>query len=734
MQASLYNSHYRNIAYFPGDKPIFCYRFGMTVYEEAFDQGTLAAAGWNTAGYPQNILESYPTRLQYHSFAAPQAFDVEIDGRTLANDWRFVDFSQAEQTHPDNGRGLTHGVITLRSELLPVVARVHTVLDGTAVMTRYFELTNESHRPMNVNAVAPMCGGVEILNNWETYQPDAPSIEALYSLGYFDATGWGQEGLFRWHALPAAGYSVYGRYRRDRHRHPMFLLRNHALGSLLFAQLGWAGGYEMHFDLNGEDAARGFDRSERRALLSFRMAIDSQKPMLVLEPGETYTSPAVHIGCIQGDLDDAVNAMHAHIRASVFTLPPARDMLGWVEAGVGPERVMDLPAIRHTADTAAAVGAEIVIIDAGWSCPAGTEAAQWSRRAGDWQADVEKYGADMRLARDYIHSKGLLFGLWMDAERLGEASQTYQAHPDWVAKGWRTGERCSMIDMTNPAAAQWVESEISRVIEAYQADLFRLDYNIGSREICHRITTGGTDACGTIRYYQAAEAMYARLRLKYPNVVFENCAGGGGRTDLAFVRNFSHTWVSDWQIAPRSYAITNGMTMALPPEYVDRLVSGMNCHTRASLAFQARHTLFGRPTTNTYHPLGCECNPDQLAFIRHTFDLYKEHVRPFMARDGKIYHHTPEAFGLQPQGVGILERAAADGRHGLIGVFQLASPTQADIVIFPRGINAALRYEITFDNTGAKVCVSGFTLCNAGLRVRLSAAMTSELILYRAAD
>ena len=160
----------------------------------------------------------------------------------------------------------------------------------------------------------------------------------------------------------------------------------------------------------------------------------------------------------------------------------------------------------------------------------------------------------------------------------------------------------------------------------------------------------------------------------------------------------------------------------------------MNGHTRASLAFQARHTLFGRPTTNTYHPLGCECNPDQLAFIRHTFDLYKEHVRPFMARNGKIYHHTPEAFGLQPQGVGILERAAADGRHGLIGVFQPASPTQADIVIFPRGINAALRYKITFANTEAKVCVSGFTLCNAGLRVRLSAAMTSELILYRAAD
>lgn len=78
----------------------------MTIYEEAFDQGTLAAGGRNTADYPQSILESYPARLQYHSFAAPQAFDIEIDGRTLANDGASSIFRRPSKRTPITGAGL----------------------------------------------------------------------------------------------------------------------------------------------------------------------------------------------------------------------------------------------------------------------------------------------------------------------------------------------------------------------------------------------------------------------------------------------------------------------------------------------------------------------------------------------------------------------------------------------------------------------------------------------------
>jgi len=72
-------------------------------------------------------------------------------------------------------------------------------------------------------------------------------------------------------------------------------------------------------------------------------------------------------------------------------------------------------------------------------------------------------------------------------------------------------------------------------------------------------------------------------------VIFENCAGGGGRTDIGMVKRFGHTDVTDWQIAPRSFTITNGMTMALPPEYVDRLLGGQSGQTTAEYDFQGAY-------------------------------------------------------------------------------------------------------------------------------------------------
>lgn len=66
------------------------------------------------------------------------------------------------------------------------------------------------------------------------------------------------------------------------------------------------------------------------------------------------------------------------------------------------------------------------------------------------------------------------------------------------------------------------------------------------------------------RHVQGYLGMYSRLRKRFPNVIFENCAGGGGRCDAGMIANFNHTWVSDNQVAPRSLLITNGMTPGNP--------------------------------------------------------------------------------------------------------------------------------------------------------------------------
>ena len=290
-----------------------------------------------------------------------------------------------------------------------------------------------------------------------------------------------------------------------------------------------------------------------------------------------------------------------------------------------------------------------------------------------------------------------------------------------------------MLDLSNPDAAKWMEEQITRVISENQLEFYRLDYNVGG------IRQGGqTERNGYVeslywRYYETLYAMYDRLRARFPNVILESCAGGGGRTDIGMVRRFSHSWVTDWQIAPRSFSITNGMTMALPPEHVDRLVAGQNGHIVAELEFQWRLLLFVRPTLAFFHPLGASWNPNQLARIRHFINLYKHFVRPFM-NTGRIYHHTPAFEGTEPTGWGVLELASRDRRRAIAGIFQLSAPQESEYCLRFRGLDVSKRYLVTWDNSGQTCEIDGFTLMKQGVTIRLEGALTSELLRCNATE
>lgn len=714
----------------------FCYRTGLTVYEETFANYRYMTAGWNIAGYPQDILEGFPTWLNNDVFSEPQAFDLEADGVSLGWDWDYLGFEQEEETIQYAQTPVIHGIVTLKNRLKPICVKIHTLLDGSPVLTRWLEIINDGAMPINLSGLAPISGGVEIIEDWKEYMQGAPMREKIYSLGYMDCSTWGHEGYFSWHDLPNNTYSIGGKYLdHGRFRHPMFLLRNNLLGSMMIAQLGWPGGYRFDFTLNTDHP--------HAACLSMKIALDSQKPFLVLDPKEHFESPQVHIGMLQGDLDDAINAMHDHLRRTVFTLPPIQGKKGWIEGGMGPEHIMDLATSRHFTDTLAAVGAEVMITDAGWYCPTGTEPREWHSCSGDWYPDPNKYRNGIDELRNYIHEKGMLFGLWVGLEELGEKSKIAQQHPEWLVKPYTGKKTTTLLNMADPLVAAWAESELTRIIEEYKIDLFRLDYNVSLEELLYPIHRGHGPENSFMRYYQNVNAMYRRLHEKFPQIIFENCASGGGRTDVTFVSHFTHTWVSDWNVAPRSFAVLNGMTMALPPELVDRLVSGMNCHTRASLPFQARIAIMGRPTTNDYHSLGMQENPHQFAIVRHAFEIYNTHIRPYID-DSRIYHHTPEISSArgggsgivdQPQGTGILERASSDGKHSVIAVFNLAhSGPETMHTIYPKGIDASLSYRVTMDNTGECMILSGAMIKQQGLRISLPGPLTSELILLEATE
>jgi alpha-galactosidase len=695
-------------------EPTLSYRTGWVVYEESFTKGQFVGRGWNGSGF----VSFYDGRIDPAQHPMPQAFWLEIDGQLLASDWQWVGLEKKS-----TGPGSLEAVVTLRHNIRPVTVKIHTKLDGTAILTRWLEITNTGKRPAALAVACPWSGVLQEIKRWRSYVEGTHL--PLYSLGYFDSTGHGTEGDFHWHDLPVAGYHIDGRYGGDRHRHPIFILRNNATGEHFIGELAWSGGYSFGFDLNTQTADNVV--LDAPASMTFRAGPDAPAPLRVIAPGETVTSPEMHLGMVFGDLDTAVQAMHTHLRRSVF-MPQPRGHGGWVESGIGPEIEITPDQVNHAIDAAAAVGAEVFFIDASWYA---APKSDWWRTVGDWDVSLQRFPQGLKAFRDRAHAAGMLWGLWMDAERIGDQSRVAKEHPNWLAMNY-DGERKmgGLLDLTNPEVAKWMEQQIARVIEENQLEFFRLDYNTDPERGIKTIHDGFIEN-GYWRYYEAVYGLYDRLRARFPNVIFENCAGGGGRTDIGMVRRFSHTWVTDWQIAPRSFMITNGMTMALPPEYVDRLIGGQSGHTRADFDFQSRLLLFVRPTFGFLYPLGSLPNPEMEERAKRWVDLYKNFVRPFM-NTGRIYHHTPEVSGLDSHGWGVLELDSNDRTQGICGLFQLAAPTEPEYRLRLRGLDVSRRYKVTFDNSGESTEVDGFTLMKEGITVRLEGALTSELLLFEA--
>ena len=686
--------------------PTISYRSGLAAYQESLRRGQLVGSGWNGSGY----TNPEPERFDASSHPAPQAFWVEVDGQLLRSHWEWSDFSQSEE---ENG---LKAVLELRHSVRPVVVRVHTVLDGTPILTRWLEIENCAEQPAALSAAFPWSGVLQTC----AYNIDDEA--SPYSVGYFVDTHWGNEGDFDWRALPRASYRIDGRYRRGRHRHPFFVLRNHQSGEQFVGTLAWSGGYAFEFDVDDGDSREG-------SRLWFRAGPDGPAPLRVIAPGETVTTPEMHLGVVIGDFDDCIQALHDHLRTSV--IPPQNpDHAGLVVSGIGPEQELTPELIFSEIDACVDAGAEVFLIDASWYTP---PHGSWHATVGDWQVSLERFPGGLKPFRDYVHGKGMKFGLWMDGERVGPESSIAKEHPEWLARPYGDeGGLGGMIDLTRPDVAEWMESEIDRLIVEHELDLFRLDYNVGN------IGAGGySEQSGFIenaywRYYEAVYGIYARLSARHKHVIFQNCASGGARTDVGMVRYFDHTWVTDWQIAPRAFSITNGMTMALPPERVDRLAGmGQSGQRTAELDFQFRLQLFVHPSLNWFHLKDAAPNAVQQARIRNAVRIYKEFVRPIHATS-RIYHHTPVVKGFEPRGWGVLELAARDRTRAIAGLFRLSDPAEPEYLLRFRGIDPGRRYRVTFDNSAESCEVDGLALTRSGITLRLETALTSELLLVEA--
>lgn len=681
------------------------YHSATTVYTERFRDGRLLAASLQDTGVPFYARDE--------DLSTP-AFDLQVDGDSLAFGWEL-----AEAKVTDAATAAPGSRIVLRHTLKPVELEIDTLAGGDGFLRRRLRLRNTSTTAtLGLTAVAPFCATLWAMN--DNLRENLHDTGALpYRVGWMQDTEWGNEGNFQWQDIPLSTELAFGSRRgRSGHTTPFAVAHNNVYGGYLVLSLAWSANWRMSFQCD----------YSRNGWSQLRVVVQpvAPAPMRLLAPGETITLPEVHFGLNHESLDAALQAWHAYLRRHVLCRVGAgRQPVIYNHWGYMEHELSEAGLLREV-DIAAEVGAELFMVDAGWYADANTP---WWDTSGDWQAG-NRLPHDLFPVFDYARGKGLLCGLWVEIESAGKASRLAQEHPDWfITRYGKPVER--VLDLAKPVVRDYVEGHILRLIERYRLDMFRLDYNLDAWEGGFNLRAGRQE--NTLwRHVEAIHAIFDTVRRRFPQLQLENCSSGGGRTDLGMNSRFTTAWISDWMKMPRTVRILNGMSMALPPDMLNRLFGVcMNGSYRGNPETQLHVLLLAHPTVSGLTPSLGEANPETLRLTKKYLALYRDFIRPFQ-REARLYHHTPVLPGADGSGWCALESVSVDRGRAVAAVFRLVNAPADEYQLRFRGLDPGRRYRVTIEPGGLTSLADGLALTQQGLTIRLDTPLSSQLLLCQA--
>ena len=520
--------------------------------------------------------------------------------------------------------------------------------------------------------------------------------------------------------LPGAGYRVHtfeGGWARERHEEVR------RLDSGVFVNQ-WTTGYSSHARnpfvvAEGDRGLFGFNLVysgnhkevfECDGILSTRVLIGMNDFLFDWEllPGESFAAPEA-VMCYAPDEDALRSRMQAFVSEHIVRgkwKKRERPVLinNWEGTyfDFTEEKLLDLCAAAKEA------GMELFVLDDGWFGKRDSDTCS----LGDWQDNPKKTGGGLDSLAAKIREQGLAFGIWMEPEMISEDSDLYRAHPNYAMKiPGRVPERQRnqlMLNLADERVQNFIVRSVSDVLTRSGAAYLKWDFNrsmsdcfgkgVAAGEYFHRYMLG---------YYRVV----AKLVKKFPNVLFEGCAGGGGRFDLGILCYFPQIWTSDDTDARMRVDIQRGTSYAYPQ-------STMGAHVSACPNHQ---TFDDNPLSARFHVacggvLGYELDLTKLsaeerAQIIEQVSFYKENRKLLQFGEQHRISGSPAVEGF------ITVAKDASAAIAVVNILQVV-PSQPDLFVRFAGLNPSAVYEVTQVGTDERFTAGGDLLMKGCLPLR----------------
>ncbi|MGD7009586.1 alpha-galactosidase [Metabacillus sp. 84] len=412
------------------------------------------------------------------------------------------------------------------------------------------------------------------------------------------------------------------------HHNPFLALRRpettETLGEAISFHFIYSGNFLAQIEVDHYDTAR------------VMMGIHPFQFNWQLNPGETFHSPeAVMTYSDQGlnGLTQSVHDLFRHHLISSNWQKKERPVLinNWEATyfDFNAEKIIQI------AKQSKELGIELFVLDDGWFGKRDDDTTS----LGDWFTDENKLPDGMEALSEAVRAEGLKFGLWFEPEMVNEESLLFGEHPDWVVhdpdRPKSYGRNQWVLDYTRREVVDHMYERMSSFIKSAQLSYIKWDMNRNITEAFSASLDFEHQGEFFHRYILGVYDLYERLTSEFPDVLFESCAGGGGRFDAGMLYYAPQAWASDDTDAAERMKIQYGSSFVYPLYSMGSHVSAIPNHQtlrNTSLKTRGDVAYFGT--------FGYELDPNQMTSeekeeVKIQILNYKKYRT--LIRDGDFY-------------------------------------------------------------------------------------------------
>lgn len=437
------------------------------------------------------------------------------------------------------------------------VTLFYTTFEDVDVITRSVQITNRAKTPIYLTKVMSACMDMDA---------DAYHMLSLHG-------SWARERQIESRSIGYGRQSVGSTRGESSHQeHPFLALvsedATQECGSV----------YGFHFVYSGNFLAQ-VEKSQFDSLRVV-MGIHPQDFKWQLKENETFYAPEVVMTYSDAGLGKMTRTLHDLYRKHLIRSPykdKKRPILinNWEATYFD----FDTDKLLAIAKEAKACGIEMLVMDDGWFGHRNDD----STSLGDWQVNEQKLKGGLKSLVDEVNRIGMKFGIWFEPEMISPDSDLYQEHPDW-AMALPNREPCRsrnqyVLDLSRPDVRDYIYEAVASILRSANIEYVKWDMN---RQLTDLGSTYlGAENQGELlhRYVLAVYELQEHLMQDFPNLLLENCSGGGARFDPGMLYYSPQIWCSDDTDAIERLKIQEGTALIYPLSAMGAHISDCPNHT-----------------------------------------------------------------------------------------------------------------------------------------------------------